>query len=90
MAREPCLYCADVAHSEEHPLPAALGEFRGAPTLIDRICRECNSRRIGLLDEQFVRCSPASFFRYRFGVPSSRNRSQVMHRAKGSDVGPYN
>jgi hypothetical protein len=58
-----CLYCSALGDSREHPLPAALGEFRDAPYLDDRVCRACNNTRLGVLDEQFTRCGPEALLR---------------------------
>lgn len=82
-----CLYCDEVPKSEEHPLPAALGEFSGAPILVDRICKRCNERRIGLLDEQFVRCGPAAIFRKRFGIKGREHHDEVNPFYRGSAGG---
>jgi 5-methylcytosine-specific restriction endonuclease McrA len=44
-----CLYCPSLANSMEHVLPAAFGEFTGAPNLENRVCDECNNKRLVLL-----------------------------------------
>lgn len=82
-----CLYCNEVPYTEEHPLSAALGEFSGAPTLINRICKQCNERRIGVLDEQFVRCGPAAVLRKRFGVEGREHHQKVNPFYRGSAGG---
>ena len=82
-----CLYCNEVPESEEHPLSAALGEFSGAPTLINRICKQCNERRIGLLDEQFVRCGPVAVLRKRFGIEGREHHQKVNPFYRGSAGG---
>ncbi len=58
-----CLYCSAPGDSREHPLPAAFGEFRGAPYLDNRVCTACNNARLGVLDEQFTRCGPEALLR---------------------------
>ena len=58
-----CLYCPNEANSLEHPIPAAFGEFRDAPLLENRICERCNSKRLGVLDEQLSRCGPEAVLR---------------------------
>ena len=83
----PCLYCAETPSSEEHPLPAALGEFKDAPTLLDRICKQCNERRIGLLDEQFMRCGPAAPLRKRYGIEGREHHQKVNPFYRGSAGG---
>jgi hypothetical protein len=63
-------------------LPAAFGEFRDAPYLQDRICRECN-RRLGLLDEQLTRGGPEAFLRRHYGItgrPSKREKVNPFER----------
>jgi hypothetical protein len=50
--------------SREHYLPRCLGSFRNYDPLKDKICEECNSKKIGVLDEQFCRCGPEAFFRF--------------------------
>ena len=82
-----CLYCEEVPKSEEHPLPAALGEFSGAPMLVDRICKLCNERRIGVLDEQFVRCGPVAVLRKRFGIKGREHHDKVNSFYRGSAGG---
>ena len=72
-----CLYCGGSPNSVEHPLPAAFGEFEGAPLLQERLCRDCNTR-LGLLDEQFARSGPEGFLRRYFGI-----------RGRGAGVSPF-
>lgn len=84
---ERCLYCDQIPRSEEHPLPAALGEFKGGPTLLDRICKICNERRIGLLDEQFVRCGPAAVLRKKFNIEGRDHHDKVNSFYRGSAGG---
>jgi hypothetical protein len=82
-----CLYCSEVPETEEHPLSAALGEFSGAPTLKNRICKGCNERRIGLLDEQFIRSGPAAVLRKRFGIGGREHHQKVNPFYRGSAGG---
>ena len=82
-----CLYCSEEAKSEEHPLPAALGEFVNAPTLKDHICSTCNSNRIGLLDEQYVRCGPEGLLRKKFGIEGREHHEGVNPFYRGSAGG---
>lgn len=65
----PCIYPGPHgAMSEEHYLPAALGEFRGCQPLRDRVCRECN-RKIGdAVETEFLRTGAIAFFRWLVGV----------------------
>lgn len=82
-----CLYCVLLPRSEEHPLPAALGEFKGGPTLLNRLCKQCNERRIGILDEQFVRCGPTAVLRKRFDIEGRRHHDKVNSFYRGSAGG---
>jgi hypothetical protein len=84
---EHCLYCTAGPGSEEHPLSAALGEFNGAPSLLNRICAQCNNHRIGLLDEQFVRCGPAAILRKRFDIKGREHHEKVNPFYRGSAGG---
>lgn len=72
-----CLYCSSQANSTEHVLPAAFGEFTGAPNLENRVCAECNSKRLGRLDEQFARCGPEGFFRRWYGIGGRAHHDKV-------------
>jgi hypothetical protein len=56
------------AMSEEHYLPAALGEFRGYQPLRDRICRECNKKIGDAVETEFLRTGAIVFFRWLLGV----------------------
>jgi hypothetical protein len=72
-----CLYCSLPAKSLEHVLPAAFGEFAGAPNLENRICEACNSKRLGILDEHLARCGPEGFFRKWYGVEGRAHHNNV-------------
>ena len=82
-----CLYCTQEPNSVEHPLSAALGEFKNAPTLRDRICKDCNSKRIGILDEQLVRCGPIGVLRKQFGIEGRAHHEKVNPFYRGSAGG---
>jgi hypothetical protein len=82
-----CLYCPNEAHSLEHPLPAALGEFQDAPLLEDRVCAPCNNKRLGLLDEQLSRCGPEAVLRRFFGVQGRVTHDKVNPHYRGSAGG---
>ena len=71
--------------SEEHYLPAALGEFRGYDALRDRVCRECNKHIGDSVETEFLRTGAIAFFRWMLGV-SGRNGllpSPFYRRAAG-------
>jgi hypothetical protein len=82
-----CLYCSNDAHSVEHPLPAAFGEFQDAPLLVDRVCTPCNNKRLGLLDEQLSRCGPEAVLRRFFGVQGRATHDKVNPHYRGSAGG---
>ncbi len=65
----PCIYPGPHERmSEEHYLPAALGEFEGYEPLLERVCQSCN-RRIGdMVETQFLRAGPIAFFRWLLGI----------------------
>lgn len=79
-----CIYCGSSGpFSEEHPLPACLGEFEGAPMLLERVCKDCN-RAIGKAEEQFCRAGPEAFFRVYFGVEGRKSHDKVNPFERGS------
>ncbi len=82
-----CLYCPKEAHSLEHPLPAAFGEFKDAPFLEDRVCTLCNNERLGVLDEQLSRCGPEAVLRRFFGVQGRATHDKVNPHYRGSAGG---
>src|SRR6266404_5339352 len=82
-----CLYCTSEAHSLEHPLPAAFGEFQDAPLLEDRVCTPCNNKRLGVLDEQLSRCGPEAVLRRFFGVQGRVTHDKVNPHHRGSAGG---
>jgi hypothetical protein len=82
-----CIYCPEPADSLEHPLPAAFGEFEGAPLLDDRMCTLCNNERLGVLDEQFTRCGPEAFLRRFYGVQGRSSHDEVNSFYRGSAGG---
>lgn len=82
-----CIYCPAPADSLEHPLSAAFGEFRDAPFLEGRICTPCNSKRLGVLDEQFARCGPEALLRRFYGVQGRATHAGVNVFERGSAGG---
>ncbi len=82
-----CLYCPAPGVSLEHVLPAALGQFKSAPNLPDRICHRCNNTRLGLLDEQFARCGPEALLRRFYGIEGRAQHDPVNIFERGSAGG---
>lgn len=79
-----CIYCPTLVldgGSREHCLTAALGNFRNAPVLTNRICADCN-QKLGLLEEQLVRCGPEAFFKQLLGI-------QGVKRGKKREFNPF-
>jgi len=82
-----CIYCnSGGPFSEEHPLTACLGEFAGAPLLLDRVCKSCNTE-IGRAEEQFCRASPEAFFRAYYGISGRVSHEKVNPFERGSAGG---
>lgn len=82
-----CIYCPLPADSIEHPLIAAFGEFEDAPKLENRLCTSCNSKRLGLLDEQYARSGPESFLRRHYGIRGRSTHDEVNPFYRGSAGG---
>lgn len=55
--------------------------------LRDRICRQCNNTRLGILDEQLARCGPEAFFRRLYGVQGRLTHAEVNPFYRGSAGG---
>lgn len=87
VASQGCLYCSNPADSLEHPLPAAFGEFKGAPALSASICRNCNNTRISVLDQQLARCGPEALFRRLYGIRGRTSHESVNPFYRGSAGG---
>jgi hypothetical protein len=82
-----CIYCPNDADSLEHPLPAAFGEFEFAPLLDRKICGDCNTKRLGLLDEQLTRCGPEAILRKVFHIQGRPRHDKVNPFYRGSAGG---
>jgi len=86
-AKLSCLYCSNPADSTEHVLPAAFGYFRNAPMLPDRLCSNCNNKKLGVLDEQLARCGIEGFFRKYYGIVGRKEHDLVNPFIRGSAGG---
>jgi hypothetical protein len=82
-----CLYCSDSPGTREHVLPAAFGYFKNSPMLQERLCPNCNNKRLGVLDEQLARCGPEGFFRKYYGVLGRKEHDSVNPFMRGSAGG---
>jgi RNA polymerase subunit RPABC4/transcription elongation factor Spt4 len=79
-----CIYCQSHGpFSREHALPRCLGEFRGFPTLNNRVCKKCNNF-IGKVEEQFCRSGPEAFFREFLGITGRPSHRKVNSFERGS------
>ncbi len=86
MNLQKCIYCdrdSSYPLSEEHALPRSLGEFRGFPHLINRVCAKCNED-IGKLEEQFGRSGPEAFFRKYLNIEGRDTHDKVNPFKRGS------
>ena len=82
-----CLYCSAAPDTTEHVLPAAFGYFKNAPMLQDRLCPDCNNKRLGLLDQQLARCGMEGFFRRYYGILGRKDHDPVNPFVRGSAGG---
>jgi len=81
-----CIYCGLRDVTVEHPLPRALGNFRGYVPLTDRVCKRCNLI-CGQLDEQLCRSGDAAFFRKFLGISGRSGHDDVNPFYRGSSRG---
>lgn len=79
-----CLYCTKSADTDEHPLPASLGEFKDAPMIT--LCKSCNNK-LGILDEQLSRSGPEAFMRRFYGVQGRSTHTAINPHYRGSAGG---
>jgi hypothetical protein len=70
--------------SEEHYLPAALGDFGAFQVLDGRVCAECNNAIGQTAETQFLRAGPIALFRWILGVEGRNGRPpDPFYRAAG-------
>jgi hypothetical protein len=81
-----CIYCSAKADSVEHPLPRALGNFKGYAPLLDRVCSACNGK-LGLLDEQLCRSGIEAFFRAHLESDGRKQHAKANVFYRGSAGG---
>lgn len=86
IAMATCIYCGGDDLTVEHPLPRALGNFRGQLLLTDRVCRRCN-QHCGQLDEQLCRSGDPAFFRTFLGVSGRAGHAEMNPFYRGSSGG---
>ncbi len=81
-----CVYCGGPRRemSEEHYLPAALGDFGAFQVLDGRVCGECNNAIGQSAETQFLRAGPIALFRWILGVEGRNGRPpDPFYRAAG-------
>jgi hypothetical protein len=81
-----CIYCGGTDLTVEHPLPRALGKFKGFVALKDRVCRQCNGI-CGQLDEQLCRSGSEAFFRKFLGISGRSGHEDVNSFYRGGSGG---
>src|ERR1700691_4868319 len=82
-----CIYCHADDLTEEHHLPACLGNFKGYVSLFDRVCSKCNAI-CGQLDEQLCRSGGEAFFRVFLGITGRKTHAKVSPFYRGSSGAP--
>lgn len=76
--KKKCIYCGSKGpFSKEHALPYSLGQFKGFPELIDRVCRNCNSREISIMEDQFMHSGPEAFIKKFLGIKGRKKHKKV-------------
>src|SRR6266566_456121 len=71
-----CIYCPNDNFTVEHPIPRALGTFRGARLLNEHLC-EWSNRDLSALDAALVRLAPDALFRELAGVKGRSSHKPV-------------
>ena len=61
--------------SEEHFLPAGLGEYRNCPVLSNRLCEACNNSLGNTLETPFLRVGPIGLMRWIVGIRGRKGNS---------------
>src|SRR3989338_8667195 len=79
-----CIYCGSGGpFADEHALSRCLGEFRGFPHLLDRICADCNGD-IGKMEEQIGRSGPEAYLRKYLNIEGRATHDKVNPFHRGS------
>lgn len=79
-----CIYCGetDKKFCKAHILPLNLGAFENQPTLLNRVCADCDTE-IGKYEEHFTHTGYAALIRPRLGLAQDKNRSPFRRRFAG-------
>ncbi len=84
MENHKCIYCGSTGpFNKEHALPMCLGEFKGFPPLINKVCKNCNEE-IGKFEEQFGRSGPEALFRKYLNIEGRNTHDKVNPFQRGS------
>ncbi|MGD0551093.1 MAG: hypothetical protein ABSB25_00425 [Sedimentisphaerales bacterium] len=81
---EVCIYCgeANKKFCKAHILPRSLGAFENQPTLLNKICAECDTE-IGKSEDQFTHSGLAALLRTQLGLAEDEQRSPFRRRFAG-------
>lgn len=84
MKMKACIYCggSDKKFCKAHILPLSLGAFENQPTLLNKVCAECDTE-IGKCEDQFTHTGLAALLRSRIGLSQDKNRSPFRRRFAG-------
>ena len=76
MNTKACIYCgrAEKKFCKAHILPKSLGKFENQPTLLEKVCAECDTE-IGKFEDQFTHTGLAALFRPQLGLAGDEHRS---------------
>ena len=76
MKKKVCIYCgrSDKKFCRAHILPQNLGKFKNQPTLLEKVCAECDNK-IGEFEDQFAHSGLAALLRPKIGLTKDKNRS---------------
>ena len=79
-----CIYCGESYKKfcKAHILPGSLGKFKNQPTLLNKVCAECDTE-IGKFEDQFTHNGLAALLRPLLGLSLDKNRSPFRRRFAG-------
>jgi len=87
--KKKCIYCPSPGpFSKEHALPYSLGQFKGFSELKDTICKDCNSKKISISEDQFLHSTPEAFFKEFLGIKGRKKHITVNIFKRGSAGAP--
>ncbi|MBN2590053.1 MAG: hypothetical protein JXA96_09330 [Sedimentisphaerales bacterium] len=79
-----CIYCGESNKKfcKAHILPRSLGKFQNQPTLLEKVCAECDTE-IGKSEDQFTHNGFAALLRPLLGLSLDKKRSPFRRRFAG-------